>query len=127
MADILKDSRYATRIAFRGWNIRPTVLQEPRLFPRIFPELDRGGHEQRAKHFAAEGKKVRAEWHGALERAEKKYGSHGALISGGFRDHWPEVVKDKIRELAHDQTKLFEAAEAHWKAAGKRPAPPWRA
>lgn len=33
--------------------------------------------------------------------ADKKYGRSGSYISGGFYDHWPESVKDKIRKLRH--------------------------
>lgn len=123
---VLGDARYAQKERFRGWNIRPTVLDEPRLFPRVFPELTKADHERLAYEFAEQWKSKRSTWEKAIEAAERRYGNQGSLISGGFREHWPSKVKDRIRDMAHAKSALSTAAWAHWRAAGKRKDPPWK-
>jgi hypothetical protein len=120
---VLGDRRYAERSRFRGWNIQPTVLQEPRLYPKIFPELTRSNHASLSHKFDSKAKKFEVDWHKAVENAEQEYGSDGPLISGGLRDHWPEDVKDSVRYLAHGTTLLKDAAQSHQKATRLRSLP----
>lgn len=119
-------AEYTTRHKYRGWNTKPTFLEEPRLASVVFPEATKADHERLALAFANDAKKLRDAWLRAVEAAEKKYGSHGSLISGGTREHWPPKTRERIGEQARQQSYLRSAAEAHWKAAGKRSAPPWR-
>lgn len=123
----LHDPRYHVKHKFRGWNIDPTVLQEHRLFSRYFPELTKSDHLRLALDYRKQREVAEAKVVKLIQAAEKKYGSHGSLISGGLRDYWPETVKDKIRHGWHNVVNpLADASEAHWKAAGKRSTPPWR-
>ena len=55
------------------------------------PKRERG--PTKAAKAAAEAKAARL-----VRQAEKKHGDHGPLIAGGLRDHWPEAVKEKIRQ-----------------------------
>ena len=48
--------------------------------------------------------------------ALKKYGSHGSLISGVVRDHFPEHVKTALRHAAH---KVTHHSDEAWKARPK--------
>ena len=51
--------------------------------------------------------------HGTLAAsALAEHGSHGSLISGIVRDHFPEAVKAELRRLAHDCATLGDAAWA---------------
>ncbi len=96
----------------------------------VFPELDKAAHVRWALDYAKQADEAMRKWHAAIAAGDKKYGDAGkpfVFISGGFREHWPEPVKDRIRHLAWAKQELRDAAEAHWKAAGKRSAPPWRA
>lgn len=57
----------------------------------------------------------RASWMHSSEadRALANYGSHGAQISGCVRDHFPPVIKDRLRSLARivsDELDLAKAA-----------------
>lgn len=61
----------------------------------------------------------------AADSALATYGSHGALISGAVREHFPTDVKDQLRFLAHARSELDSAAFAHWYASGKRSRPDW--
>ncbi|MFI5296473.1 MAG: hypothetical protein ACHREM_00125 [Polyangiales bacterium] len=123
---LLPDARYYSQHAYPKWNIRPTVLQEHRLFPRVFPELTTADHWKIALNYGEQAKAMRTQWHEAVAAAEKKYGSHGTLIAAGLREYWPESAKEKVRYLGYGYSELFNAAEAHWKAAGRRSTPPWR-
>lgn len=117
---VLGDVRYGERHRFRGWNIHPNVLQEPRLFPLVFPELTRADHARLAASFHAKGEKVRAQHHKWVKRGGATYGVNGPMISSGFHNDWPESVKETIRRLAHGSTLLLDAARAHAEAAGRR-------
>jgi hypothetical protein len=114
---VLGDARYEERHRFRGWNIQPTVLQEPRLFPRVFPELTRADHARLATSFGEKAVRVQAQHHKWVARGEGLYGRNGGMISGGFHDDWPASVKETIRRLAHGYAKLRDAAVAHLKAS----------
>lgn len=45
-------------------------------------------------------------------RSLRKYGAHGPLISGSVRDHFPEPVRDTLRDLAREVTRQSNAAYA---------------
>jgi hypothetical protein len=120
LSSILKDARYDERHGFRGWNIQPTVLQEPRLFPRVFPELTRADHARLAALYDTRAKIVQGQHHKWVARGEKIHGRNGPTISGGFHTDWPESVKETIRRLAHGYSKLRDAAVAHRKASRMR-------
>jgi hypothetical protein len=117
---ILGDIRYAQRYRFRGWNIMPTVLLEPRLFPRAFPELTKSQHLQIANQFARRAETIALQWRKWIKRGEATYGTHGPVVSGGFHDDWPESVKETIRRLAHGTSLLEQASQAHLKASKLR-------
>jgi GNAT superfamily N-acetyltransferase len=117
---ILGDERYAERHRFRGWNIVPNVLHEPRLFPRVFPELTRSQHLAKAQSFTAKAEKMEKLWHAAVTRGERTFGTEGSLISGGFREHWPEANKEVIRRYAGATSLLRDAAHAHLAASKMR-------
>ncbi len=115
------DKRYFERHRFPKWNIQPTVLQEPRLMPRVFPELSKGDHERLAHDFVRQHEAAKNEYVRYLASAIEKYGDRrGAMISGIYSEHFPEKVKDRLRKLAHSFGPLGDAANAHWRAAGKR-------
>jgi hypothetical protein len=45
---------------------------------------------------------------------------NGVLISGVYRDHFPETVKADLRTLAHTASDYLARSAAHWQFAGKR-------
>jgi hypothetical protein len=109
---------YKERVSGRGWNIRPSPLLEPRL---LRPWYTRQDHVTLAVMYLELAVDTSRRHVAAIRRAENRYGDYGALISGGFRDHWPDRVKDRIRVLARASGDLSAAAFAHWAAAGRRP------
>jgi len=51
--------------------------------------------------------------HGAsVDQALALYGDHGPQVSGIWRDHFPEDVKDHLRALAREVTTEGDAARA---------------
>jgi hypothetical protein len=115
------DERYFERHRFPKWNVEPNVLMEPRLMPRVFPELTKADHERLAYKFKNKGRKAEREYHDAVQHAIREYGERqGPLISGIYSEHFPEHVKDHLRSLAPLPGVYKSAAVAHWRAAGKR-------
>ncbi len=52
--------------------------------------------------------------------AEARFGSHGPLISGVVREHFPDPVKDALRRLARLETHTMDASRKAWRTAGKQ-------
>jgi hypothetical protein len=78
--------------------------------------LDRDDLRESAVLFAAACACSRA--HVALaDDACRRYGDHGALISGCVRDHFPDAVKDNLRALAQSVTRWSDCA---WSARPPR-------
>lgn len=44
------------------------------------------------------------------QAALKEYGDHGPLISGCVRDHFPEEIKNELRELARSVNRFHKLA-----------------
>ncbi|HPK72506.1 MAG TPA: hypothetical protein PLN93_11255, partial [Vicinamibacterales bacterium] len=87
----------------------------------ILPNLSHADHERLAREFAEKASKSNADWTRAIDAAVKKYGDgDGRLISGIYRNHFPESVKAKLRALAWATSDLHSASFAHYKASGKR-------
>lgn len=68
------------------------------------PEL-----ENAAKYFSAACRQSRA-WDSEFSVALMKYGAHGPAISGIGRDHFPEHVKVRLRELARSVSLFSDLA-----------------
>lgn len=120
------DPRYHKRVKVRGWNITPTVLQEPKLARQLFPEMTKEDHEREARLMADKGRAAKTEYQEALDRAIAEHGDlkpgEGA-ISGIYNRNFPEHVKDELRSKK-DFHVFHDASLVHWRAAGKRgPAP----
>jgi len=104
---------YTERSRFPKWNIVPTATQEPRLLKRRLPDWTTQDHIDAALWNARMALRLHNAWGKSVAAGIKKYGEHGALISGGFHDDWPESVKDKIRKLAHTTNAFVDVARAH--------------
>ena len=66
--------------------------------------------------------KETAQARGSLSQAAAKlYGEDSTWVSGGLQEHWPPMVKDAIRELAHKFGPLVDESLRLWtKVAGAR-------
>ncbi len=122
----LHDPRYYTLHKFPKQSGTVSVLDEHRLFPRVFPELTKADHLRLALDYRVQHNSIRSKAIKLIQAAEKKYGHEGTLISGGLREYWPTTVKNKIRACWPIVNNLAAASESHWLAAGKRGNPPWR-
>jgi hypothetical protein len=118
---VLGDVRYDERHKVPKWSRTVTVLDVPKLFPRVFPELTRTAHKTRAATFLAKSKKFDKVYASLVKKALAQYGDgNGHLISGVYRDHFPELVKEKLRFYAHGASMLRSAARAHQDAVRMR-------
>lgn len=69
---------------------------------------------------------LNAEWQTRVTQAVAEYGDAGpdgsrALISGVYRAHFPDAVKNTLRSLAHEQTACVDRAVQHLRDAGRTP------
>lgn len=72
---------------------------------------------RRALFYLAEYKALRRAVSATLATGDALYGDHGALIAGGFRDHWPATIKDSIRAQHRAVNAASDRAFAEWRAA----------
>jgi DUF1680 family protein len=114
--------QYHEHHKYPKWNVKPTVLEEPRLMARVFPGLSKEEHLKNARALAERADQAKAAYHRAIDEAIEKYGDlapgEGA-ISGIYNRRFPEDVKDNLRRLSRHHM-FDQASRAHWKAAGKR-------
>lgn len=116
---------YERRFRRSGWNIKPCVTDDPRLF-RVLPEFrgwTRAQHAAAAEAYAQAVRTARDAHRDAIIAAETVFGADGPLISGGLRDSWPADIKAEVRRLAHLVTDYGYRAYAHAKAARMRSLP----
>lgn len=112
---------YKRRFPFSKWTRTVTVLDVPQLFKRL-PEFSAWkpvDHERTARQYLAQLLADEQVYRDILTRYEKQFGDSGPLISGGFRDNWPDYAKDACRFFAHRLTQFSDISHAHWRAAGK--------
>jgi hypothetical protein len=113
---LLGDVIYVKPYKMPKWNINPTMLNEPQVVLHHMPHgisTSKNANAQRAEHFEKIRAQVDNQWQKLLEGASKLFGAHGTIVSGGFREHFPEAVKDRIRFLAHGSTMLGDAVKLH--------------
>jgi hypothetical protein len=114
--------QYHEHHKFPKWNVKPTVLEEPRLMSRAFPGVSKEEHIKNAWALAVRAIEAEEAYHRALDEAIAEHGDlapgEGA-ISGIYNRNFPEDVKENLRRLSRHHM-FDQASRAHWKAAGKR-------
>jgi hypothetical protein len=110
-----------------GWTRAITLRDDHRLFRYIpqFATWTKATHQHEALHAAAVAHVLESAHTLIAFDAAKWYGEHGSLISGGFRDDWPEETKTTLRWLAHRITDERDRSRSHWRASGRTDAT-WR-
>lgn len=84
-------------------------------------------HETAARAWLQEARGYGNEWAWRSKAAAATYGNgNGILISGVYRDHFPDDVKDRLRALARAQTFAHGASLAHWVGGARRRVETWR-
>lgn len=129
----LRDARdreldpYARRFTYPKWTRTVTVLDVYQLFRRLpeFSSWDKARHERVAREYLIHALVHQRVQTDVLTRYAAVFGDHGPLISGGFRDHWPDVAKDNARMLARQLDTFMSRSIAHWQASGRQLAT-WR-
>jgi hypothetical protein len=115
---LLDDPAYAREVKYRGWNGTVTMLDEPKVAVKYAYSwgipTSKSAHAQRADYFEDLATVMGRAYDDLVERALDKYGDgSGVLISGVVRDHFPEMVKKRLRFLAQGQTVVKKAARLH--------------
>ena len=115
---ILGDPRYEDRFKMPKWNIMPNMLMEPKIAIRyntsVGISLSKAAHRQRAEHFEGLSGRFETAYQSLIASALKAHGDgNGVAISGIYRSHFPEDVKDRLRFLAHGKSMLTDAVRLH--------------
>ena len=105
------------------WNRFVRVTDVPRLL-RSQPEFrdwSPAQHVRLSSEFLALMACYRRLYRDLLKTAEALYGDgNGQLISGVYRDHYPNWVKDQLRQAIGKANDYGDRSAAHWVAAGRR-------
>jgi hypothetical protein len=86
-------------------------------------KLTKAEHFDMAKGYAKKARKAREEYRNALAAAIRKHGDRQpgeSIISGVYREGFPENVKDELRSILREVSKNSDLAFAHYGATGKR-------
>ena len=114
---LLGDDVYVRRVRMPKWNVPVTMLMEPKVAIRYNTSwgipTSKSAHSQRADMFVDLAQKLTDEWNATVSLAAEAYGDQGSLISGVYRDHFPDSVKDRLRFLAYGSTMAKDAARLH--------------
>ena len=114
---ILGDDIYVKQAHMRGWNGTVSMLREPKVAIRYAHEwgipTSKSDHAQKADFFNDLAKKMEHEWHAVVDLAVDAYGNSGSLISGVYRDHFPDDVKQRLRFLNNGKNLANDACRLH--------------
>ena len=115
---ILGDDIYERQVHWRGYNGTVSMLREPKVAIRYALDwgipTSKSAHAQKADFFRELAQKMDYEWNAAVDLALKAYGDGtGSLISGVYRDHFPNDVKDRLRFLTRGKNLSADAARLH--------------
>jgi hypothetical protein len=114
---------YRERAKAPKWNIQPDATDYPRHLARRLPSWTKEDHTEAAALHLRKAAWYEASQRRLIDAGEAAHGAHGALISGGFRDHWPEDAKDRVRIFSRRTSAHRAAAWAHAKCARMRGIP----
>ena len=114
---VLGDDIYVRQAHMPKWNGTVSMLREPKV--AIRHALDWGiptsksAHAQKADFFCDLARKMEDEWNATVNLAIEAYGNQGSLISGVYRDHFPEDVKQRLRFLNSGKNLAGAACALH--------------
>lgn len=106
---------YRSRTARRppSWNARPRITQYLPAFRRLFAGWSTARHARRTHALERLIAWLHRRQAAAIACGERVYGTAGALLSGGSREHWPEAARAQCRIPAQAATTYGEAAVLH--------------
>jgi hypothetical protein len=114
---VLGGSRYVVRFKMPKWNVPVSMLRDHKVAIRHAEELgipfSKHAHVLRADFFRTRAAKFSREWNEVIELAVKLFGDQGSYVSGVYREHFPDEVKDRLRFLAHGGHMLGNAVILH--------------
>ena len=114
---VLGDDIYERQAHMPKWNGTVSMLREPKV--AIRHALDWGiptsksAHAQKAEYFHDLALRMGDEWDATVSLAVEAYGAQGSLISGVYRDHFPDDVKQRLRFLNSGKNLAAEACRLH--------------
>jgi hypothetical protein len=122
-AVLLGDTSYVKKYKMPKWNVPVSMLQEPKVALRHYnlkTPMSKSAQTQRHDELITLTNRILRAVEDLEEAALARYGSHGSLISGAVREHFPAPVKDRLRFLAHGLTMVKDASRLHATLAKSR-------
>jgi hypothetical protein len=127
---ILGDDIYVRQAHMPKWNGTVSMLREPKVAIRYAVawgiSTSKSDHAQKADFFDNLAQKMDDEWNSTVNLAVEIYGEvpsgaksskgsfpQGTLISGVYRDHFPESVKQRLRFLTAGKNLASSACRLH--------------
>jgi len=114
---LLGDENYARRVRMPKWNLPVSMLVCPQVAVRYNTSwgisTSKEGNRQRAEYFRELRSILKQAWNDLVEESAARFGKHGPLVSGVYRDHFPKAVKDRLRFLARAEVYALDAANLH--------------
>lgn len=112
----VKPPRYNRSVSI----VEAAIDGHPAYMRRAFPTWDKPMHRDAAYHWAREAGRAGRAYDRLSLGALDTYGSHGALVSGVVRGHFPDRVKESLRYMLARFAAVKDASVAHWFASGSR-------
>jgi len=114
---LLGDRTYVERVRMPKYNGPVNMLREPRVAIQYAQQFSipssKSAHRQRADYFLELMATLHQAWNGLADRCIQLYGEDGPLVSGVYRDHFPEPAKNRLRFLAHGRAMANDAYKLH--------------
>jgi hypothetical protein len=114
---VLGDDIYARQVRMPKWSKTVSMLEEPKVAIRhVFDwgiPTSKSAHAQKTDFFHDLAVKMGDEWDATVNLAVEAYGSQDSLISGVYRDHFPDDVKQRLRFLNSAKNLASDAARLH--------------
>ena len=106
--------------------VKTLARHAPGVTRDVLAKMSKKEHMDLAELYAKNARKAREQYRDALDAAIKKHGDRApgeSVISGVYRESFPEKVKDELRTILRAVSKFSDLAQAHYGATGKRT--PW--
>ncbi len=119
-------SVYTDRYKWPKWNREITVEEDPKLMRRVFVNYTAQDHKDAASQHMIDSVRTAIQHGDLYAKYAKSHGESGPTVSGIFQGkNFPEGIKEILRVLARQSSKLNTTSHAHWKASGARSAFPY--
>lgn len=114
---VLGDRLYGKRVRMPKWNFPVSMLSDPKVAVKYAVSWNiptsKNAHRQRTEYFEQLNRDYQQTYTDLVKHSFDAYGTHGPLISGIVRSHFPDDVKNRLRFLSRAVNMTASAARVH--------------